>query len=114
MYIFIKLHRFSWPFLTISPNFFRHKLFSVYTDLRVWQPENRQGSQEPCGRARHLFTHVEWRMTGWQVLCRREAAGFLWFSPEVIRRDCALPSAFRFYAKQILYFFDKPLLFVYF
>lgn len=53
-------------------------------------------------------------MTGWQVLCRREAAGFLWFSPEVIRRDCALPSAFRFYAKQILYFFDKPLLFVYF
>ncbi len=71
----------------------------IMEELRVLGAEPL--SIEPCGEARHLFTHVEWRMTGWRVLCRREAADFQWFSPEEIRRDCALPSAFRFYTKQI-------------
>ena len=59
----------------------------------------------PAGRSRHLFTHVEWRMTGWHVLCRDAGKtadnGLFWFTPEEIRTEVALPSAFRYWREKI-------------
>lgn len=57
----------------------------------------------PCGEARHVFTHVEWHMTGYLVSCEalsRDALpeafpGCLWKSPDEIAAEYPLPTAFR-------------------
>ena len=53
-----------------------------------------------CGEARHIFTHVEWQMTGYLVHCTERADGFQWCSPEEIDSLYSLPTAFRFYREK--------------
>jgi len=55
----------------------------------------------PCGEAKHVFTHLEWHMTGYHVRLAAPLAGFTYAAPDEIRRDYAVPSAFRFYLKQL-------------
>ncbi|MBR6840269.1 MAG: A/G-specific adenine glycosylase [Oscillospiraceae bacterium] len=57
---------------------------------------------EPCGEAKHVFTHVEWHMKGWRIALSSEPAGFLWKTPEEIARDCPVPTALRYYQKKLL------------
>ncbi len=45
-------------------------------------------------RAVHIFTHVEWDMTGYLVDTASEGWGYLWKTAEEIASACALPSAF--------------------
>ena len=56
---------------------------------------------ETCGEAKHVFTHVEWHMTGWRAELTRELPGFAWKTPEEIRRDCPIPTALRYYQKKL-------------
>ena len=56
---------------------------------------------EAFGSAKHIFTHVEWHMSGFLVDCAREAPFFLWKTPEEIARDYSLPTAFRAFQKKI-------------
>lgn len=58
-------------------------------------------SIEPCGEAKHVFTHVEWHMRGWRIKLGNELPGFLWKTPEEIRRDCPIPTALRYYEKKL-------------
>ena len=53
-----------------------------------------------CGEAKHIFTHVEWQMTGYLVSCAEEGSGFQWCSPEEIAGHYSLPTVFRFYKEQ--------------
>ena len=53
-----------------------------------------------CGEARHIFTHVEWQMTGYLAVCTEAGAGFQWCSAEEIDSLYSLPTAFRFYKEQ--------------
>ena len=55
----------------------------------------------PFGSAKHIFTHVEWHMSGFLVDCAGESPFFLWKSPEEISRDYSLPTAFRAFQKKI-------------
>ena len=43
----------------------------------------------------HIFTHVEWHMTGYLILCRKTPDAFLWVTKEQLETEYALPSAFR-------------------
>ena len=63
------------------------------------------------GETKHIFSHVEWHMTGYRVILS-DFSGFpdmqdflpegTRFSPtKKIRTECALPSAYRHYAKQL-------------
>ena len=54
----------------------------------------------PCGEARHIFSHVEWHMEGWSVSCSGEG-DYLWKTPEEIQRDYPIPTAYRFYTRQM-------------
>ena len=45
--------------------------------------------------AKHVFTHVEWRMTGWSCQVDREGGDFSWADEKALKRDYPLPSAFR-------------------
>ena len=54
------------------------------------------------GEARHIFTHLEWQMTGWAVAVEGEPVQPLLFvPPEQLREEFCLPSAFRAYADRI-------------
>ena len=55
----------------------------------------------PCGEAKHVFTHVEWRMRGWRAALSEELPDLLWKTPEEIRRDCPIPTALRYYEKKL-------------
>lgn len=54
-------------------------------------------SCDPCGDAKHIFTHIEWHMSGYTVACASESECFVWKTVEEIRSQYAIPSAFRFY-----------------
>ena len=50
---------------------------------------------EPCGEAKHVFSHVEWHMTGWLLhVDHMEGDGLVWVTREE-RRRLAVPAAFR-------------------
>jgi len=58
-------------------------------------------SLTPCGEAKHVFTHVEWHMRGWRAELEAELPGLRWAAPEEIRADCPIPTALRFFEKQL-------------
>ena len=55
-------------------------------------------SLAPCGEAKHVFTHVEWHMTGYRVTCATPPEGFTLATPEDLSARYALPRAFSFFS----------------
>ena len=55
----------------------------------------------PFGAAKHIFTHVEWHMTGYLIHCAEASPDYLWKCPEEIARDYPLPTAFRYFQKKL-------------
>ena len=47
--------------------------------------------------AKHIFSHVEWHMTGYWVDLTERPEGFTWGGWETLQQEYALPSAFRAY-----------------
>ena len=81
-------------------------------DIQAWCLAQgfRPQSMQPLPPARHIFSHVEWDMTGWHVkvaperLMERHAAYgkenanvLQWHSPETIAREYSIPAAFQYY-----------------
>ena len=60
--------------------------------LRTWKIT-------PVAPAKHIFTHIEWHMTGYLAEAASPAAGFIWCTGEDLAQSHALPSAFRVYTK---------------
>lgn len=60
------------------------------------------------GAARHIFSHIEWHMTGYAIpvmTCEEEwKEQFEWVDISELKEKYALPSAFSFYQKQLLEF----------
>jgi A/G-specific adenine glycosylase len=61
----------------------------------------KEKSVEPCGEAKHVFTHVEWHMRGYRVELETELPGFLWKTPAEIKTDCPIPTALKYYQKKL-------------
>ena len=51
----------------------------------------------PCGSAKHVFTHVEWRMEGWLLDLRKPLPGLTWETAEEIRARYSIPTALKAY-----------------
>ena len=52
----------------------------------------------PLHPAKHIFSHVEWHMTGWELEAAGPApAGCVWAAPEQAAERYALPGAFKAY-----------------
>ncbi len=52
---------------------------------------------KPLGKAKHIFSHIEWRMEGFALEAAEELSlgeDYLWVSGEELAKDVALPSAF--------------------
>ena len=56
---------------------------------------------EPCGAAKHIFSHVEWHMHGWRAELAKEFPGFTLETPEEIKHDCPIPTALKYYQKKL-------------
>ena len=54
-------------------------------------------SAAPCGEAVHIFTHLEWHMTGWRIQCANPPERFAWTTPAQRADTYAVPAAFRAY-----------------
>lgn len=54
-----------------------------------------------CGTAKHVFSHVEWHMTGYEVLCDATSPSFVYATLEEIAERYAIPTAFRAYTKKL-------------
>ncbi len=55
----------------------------------------------PCGEARHLFTHVEWRMRGFSIELPSELPELVWADPAAIRAEYSVPTALKAYLKRL-------------
>ncbi len=53
----------------------------------------------PCGNYKHIFTHVEWNMTGYLVKCLNITDRYLWKTAPEIEADYAVPTAFRHFIR---------------
>ncbi len=49
--------------------------------------------------ARHVFSHVTWEMTGYEIRVLGDAEGFIFAEPKRIEEQYPIPSAFAAYAK---------------
>lgn len=65
--------------------------------LRGWGVQ--AAGMEPLPAAKHIFTHLEWHMTGYLVRTENEAVGFTWADSCGLFRDYAVPSAFSAYLR---------------
>lgn len=59
-------------------------------------------SVTPLPDAIHIFTHVEWRMRGYLIDCETASSDLIWASPEEIKSEYAVASAFRTYKNIVL------------
>jgi A/G-specific adenine glycosylase len=55
----------------------------------------------PCGESEHIFTHIEWHMTGFRAEVENPSESFTWLNQDVIKSQCAIPSAFVYYSKKL-------------
>ena len=53
-----------------------------------------QGLREEAPKT-HVFTHVEWKMTCFTVVCGEAPDAFVWATPAELRKTYSLPTAFR-------------------
>ena len=80
----------------------------------LWQFPNIEGFLDAAGAAaylkgknvlvkdflrqverKHIFTHIQWNMRGFYVEVSKPSDNYVWFTPEKIESDAALPTAFR-------------------
>lgn len=52
-------------------------------------------------RRKHVFTHIQWNMTGIYLEVSQMAGDFSWFSAEQLRTQAALPTAFRLFWEEL-------------
>ena len=50
---------------------------------------------------KHIFTHIQWNMTGIYLEVSEPSGNFQWFTAEEIRNEAALPTAFRQFWEEI-------------
>ena len=53
-------------------------------------------------QAKHIFTHIEWHMTGYGGIVPHKLPSFTWISAQQLQKEYPLPSAFRVYRQEAL------------
>lgn len=82
----------------------------------LWELPNTEGKQKPeevvkampvlaieeLGKAKHIFSHVEWHMTGYYLKLSGLLSGYEWKNVDEIKQEVAIPAAFSAYTKRFI------------
>ena len=65
--------------------------------VEEWLNKRELHSMEirPAGNRKHVFTHLEWQMTGWEIRSTAESPEFIWATPQDLQSLYPLPTAFK-------------------
>ena len=85
-----------WEFPTLDGSLTQEELLRLAADRKL--PVCAITS---CGQSKHIFTHIEWHMSGFLLDFENELPGFLWRTAEEIAAEFSLPAAFRPWQKII-------------
>ena len=56
----------------------------------------------PLKEAKHIFSHIEWQMTGYLVKCRSKPKFKVkWVSKEDLMENYSIPNAFSYFTKYL-------------
>lgn len=76
------------------------------------QDKGRELSEnvDKIGRGKHIFSHIEWHMTGYHILLKKkiEDEDFVWVTREEMEQEYAIPSAFEFMKKHLFMMHLEP------
>lgn len=50
---------------------------------------------------KHIFSHIEWKMKGYQIEVKQENSQFLWVEKEKLKKQYAIPGAFASFQKEM-------------
>ena len=79
-------------------------LWEFPNGLRCDEPKNLPCEGDTFGDAKHIFSHIEWRMTS--RVCRVKSsylpAGFVWVNVAQLKKEYAVPAAFRAFLPRLL------------
>lgn len=70
---------------------------------KILKKQNQKLKVEKLGEAVHIFSHIEWDMTGYRITLSEpiEETDYVWVSKEEVQEIYAVPTAFSKYLKQI-------------
>ena len=60
---------------------------------KAWDVHPKELVKEQKGK--HIFSHIEWHMTCFEIICEEESDRFVWADPKKMEEEIALPSAFK-------------------
>lgn len=80
-----------YEFPNISHKCLESEIIKVVKDK--WNIQTRQ--IKFLGEYKHIFTHIEWKMYGYQIKVRESDKQFLWISKEELETSYAMPTAFK-------------------
>ena len=67
--------------------------------LKKWNLVGKEISK--AGEHRHIFSHVEWEMTGFKVFVEKPNKAFIWAKKEEILQKYAIPTAFSSFLEKL-------------
>lgn len=67
--------------------------------LQEWNLKIEQ--KEELGKAKHIFSHIEWNMEGWRIKVEKKNKDFIWVKKEEILEKYPIPEAFRYYKNKL-------------
>ena len=85
-----------WQFPNLSGSFTPEQALA---QCDAWELHPRELQRQVLRE--HIFTHIHWKMTGYYLEVRNAPDLFTWFTPEQIRTQAALPTAFRQFFEEI-------------
>ena len=75
--------------------FFKEK--DIASILKKWNLKYKD--IQKLGERKHIFTHIIWKMVGYQILVDNKNKDFLWISKEKLQREYPIPTAFNGFLK---------------
>ncbi len=81
------------------PNVMKKEGLIIKQILQMWNLEEEQ--KEALGKAKHIFSHIEWNMEGWRIKVKNKNEQFIWVKKEEILEKYAIPEAFGYYKNKL-------------
>lgn len=76
------------------------KIQEIEELLAEWKLEVK--AVQKIGTYKHVFTHIDWYMEGYQVEVTKKDEDYIWVSKQELEEDYAMPTAFQVFLKKIV------------